>query len=1104
MPIWNTITNSFQNFVGQFQPQNTISVENPQSGSSSGDDSATGDGGSGGGQGVSSAFSDVAVGPQVSAGQYSSLYGGGSDGGSGGGSDGGSSAAPEISGELISNESLDPNTVFIDGQGYSVAPENQAEFILTAGQVYGGSGGQDVNAPSYESPNISGGNLLTDTGLGYSGIAQPGDITQTYIPGIDYAQQQMAQQTQSTQMPQSYQVQNDIEPQYQSSIIDVAPQVFGGGIRRGGQATAVLAGNVLEFGGQGLQTGSDIFITSERTAMNYANQLTDKDLQIRAQKYIDDYNQTQQSFDNTKFSETKLNTYSKKANDILLISYMKGLLKIQNKRNTGVNANIVSTQNKLNEIIIEQNKLLENNIDKDGYYTGDNWSKVESNMNKITKLEEKLKQYKDKLPNYTNAPKPDAFRNVVGLSTNMLGQSLEFGGQALKKVDVTKINAENFGGGIQTALSAPAYFGAGLGEGLTGKTIRPKLNENRSPNMFDDLIYESGKAVPTEIENVGLVFQPKAWYEQPERVASGLVTTAFLAQPAYKLVRGGTSALVKFTLEKNTILAKIKGTPLTRGIVKLETQFGKGGVAREVGDIIVDQRINTIKNTFSSKTYELVKSGDKIIKKTIKTIKDRKIEPNNELLISLRKQTQTNPTKIKIDDKLASRLLVNEQGIGGVINTQVRRIAKIKTGAETTRVRMLTTGVGQKSKIIKISGPAQRTKLKSKISNKIDKDIISEIEVDYSGRRTIQTGTFGSDTIKEGALSRNKILAQIRKEQGINIGKKTSTATYEQKIIYNKAGQPIGLKTYKKPAPLVKEKINKLTDLNLGGIDDSNRLSMLTTDIRTRTGGPMRFKYSPLEVAEGTIKRSGKGTGRWGKKGQLSSYADEANDFIPDFNMDGLQSPLLGNVKSGSSVNVALTTIKRPNTRLISEALSDISHGKQLYLQNTRIKLPQFQNRIRNLAAMKQDTKTLQASEQSLLQQQIVRQRIIHQPIQQEIQKAATTQRFKSAQTQKQITPVITEELVPLKSITTTPKPTKPTKPKKPYKPRIPLFLKIEHDFNKPIRKKKTKKKGKSRYSASLGGLLSRSKKKPKTITGVERRGSKDDYSKQVSNLLGL
>ena len=75
-----------------------------------------------------------------------------------------------------------------------------------------------------------------------------------------------------------------------------------------------------------------------------------------------------------------------------------------------------------------------------------------------------------------------------------------------------------------------------------------------------------------------------------------------------------------------------------------------------------------------------------------------------------------------------------------------------------------------------------------------------------------------------------------------------------------------------------------------------------------------------------------------------------------------------------------------------------------------------------------------------------------------------------------------------------------------PYKTPKKIIIPSKNKEHDVVRKKLTKKKRKyfNRYSASLGGLVSGSTKKPKIITGIERRGSKADYSKQVKRLTGL
>jgi len=75
----------------------------------------------------------------------------------------------------------------------------------------------------------------------------------------------------------------------------------------------------------------------------------------------------------------------------------------------------------------------------------------------------------------------------------------------------------------------------------------------------------------------------------------------------------------------------------------------------------------------------------------------------------------------------------------------------------------------------------------------------------------------------------------------------------------------------------------------------------------------------------------------------------------------------------------------------------------------------------------------------------------------------------------------------------------------KPYEQKPKMTPPSKKDYD--IKDKKSKLKQQkyfTRYSASLGGLLQGGTKKPKTITGVERRGGKIDVSKQIRKLTGL
>jgi len=81
--------------------------------------------------GFSSADPSLAKGPQVSAGEYTRRFGGGGGGGS-------PAPAPQ------SSVSIQGNTVFINGQGFSVMPSEQARFIQQRTSGYGSSAQQAI------------------------------------------------------------------------------------------------------------------------------------------------------------------------------------------------------------------------------------------------------------------------------------------------------------------------------------------------------------------------------------------------------------------------------------------------------------------------------------------------------------------------------------------------------------------------------------------------------------------------------------------------------------------------------------------------------------------------------------------------------------------------------------------------------------------------------------------------------------------------------------------------------------------------------------------------------------------------------------------------
>ena len=1147
MPIWSNIVSGVQNYVGQFQPQNTITVTNPQSGGS----------GSSGDQGFSSAddgFSSAGV--PVSgggSGSSSSSSSGSSSGGSSysGGSNIIEQAAIET-GYIEPSNLLDRNTVVIDGQGYSVAPEHQAEFIATSGQRYSSSTGVPSSSIDYQ----SGGNLLTDTGLGFSGVSQPSelvpsDITQTYIPGIDYTLQQMAQKTQSTQIPELFQVEYDIDPERQSTLLDTIPTVMGGVLRRGGQGLTYGAGSVLDFTGDILGQGADIIFTPEQTAIKEAAKLTDPKLQQLAQEQFDDF-----STSTTPFGLQGADRY-------YLLGRIKGLVKRQERINerTGqdVSANIDTTRKELNAAI-EQNNILigddiKTEIDPDTgeealYYIGDKWSQVDKLNKKITSLESELEKQQNKLPEYENLPKTDVVRRAAGGVSDVLTTTISGIGQGLQAVspyaDITKLSTLS-GNDLVTAgktiVTAPAYYGAGIGEEISGPSggVKDFLDENIGTNVVSEFIYKAGRETPAEVKKMGLIFSKDAWQEQPQEFYEGLVNVGFLARPTYKFANSGTQAVIRWKTIKD--IGKMEGKVIGDDLVRFETQFGKKGVAGEVGDVIVQQEIDTLKNTIRSRTYQFVREKGKTVKKLVDETAETALKQSDDVMIAeIKKQLQNKPSKIKLDDKRLIRHLVDEPGFGGVIKTRLRRKARVTVGQQSkVGVKKGTTTTLSKigKQKAKFAQPVESySKLPVDITSAEANAIIGfggdsfGISTQNPMRRLIQKISLQSTTAQEGALYRKIIGVKSRTEQALKLGDKTDTTKKWVKLIKNEAGEVVGVKTYIKPRPKVTEKITQTTDINVGGMIGDGRLADIVTDLRTVSGGPMKYQYSPLEVAKGTIKSVGRGSGPWGKKGQRLqlSYADKADDvalginkadevidLIPDVNVNPLQSTLLGPTQKTVTSKYVLTEIKTPSSELTNMALKNMNKGSKLYLDSTKIQLPSFQNKIKALGTYNtiENVQGKELQQEQLLQQKVLQQKVLQQQLLQQqiiqqqnmiVQQGVLQKQQRLSQRKTQKTPLI-QPRVPKLTPVIGPiirTPVRPAKPKKPKRPKFPLVFKMDNKDIFTERKKNNKKAFSSRYSASLSGLLKGSKKKPKIITGVEMRGSKKDFSKEIRKLTGL
>ena len=1179
MSIFTDIGNAFQNFVGQYQPQNTIqvtysytpeqqSIYNPE------DDTPPP---------PSSYF------PESPITTYINNSGNGV-----------STAFPPPDDPIPWIQ--DPIDILLPPdrrQSRYTPPEDQPQSPIynPLQEEYQQTYSNQTTTPS--------GNFLAGVGFDLGGV----DISQVYVPGLDYTQNQMSVNTQSTtvniQPPDTNKFEYPSESTAQQSI-GYAKDLFTGSIENMGQNVVFGAGKTLDVIGDQFGYASDIIITPEQTAIEEANKLIDPDLQAKAQEYINNFNE----------STTPIGFQG--ADRYLLLGKIKALVNKQNEINKNTNTNVLKTiedtQTELNKIITEQNKLFDNKIevgtDPDTgkevkYFTGTDteWQEVNTLTIKINKLEDKLERNTNKLPTYENLPETDTFRNVIGITGDIVGQTVSGTGQVLQEVspyaDVTKIpdmNADQFFTGARTALTSVGLVTAGaisegskklgvveLPKGTTGEKTLARavgikdydlgaLDFNKlsdayaydgkamdyilpERNVVDKMLYETGATIPDEVKNVGLVFKPSAWEEQPNEVAEGLITTAVLAIPTYKLLKKGTQAAIEWKFTRD--IGKMEGRVIADDVVLFKTQFGKKGVAKEVGDVIVEQRIDTLKNTISSKTYQFVKKDNKVVKNLVSEVAEAPIASNVDrtFMAELRKQLQSKPNKIKLDNTIIRNTLVKEDGFSGAINTRIRRKARVTVGQEAKGGVIQKTQITGKEgkKQVSFAGPAETGKPQgiNELAAIIGEDAYG-IQTTSPVRRLIQKTKLKMSTIKEGQLYRQMLGGTQKTEQALKIGKKTDIGEAWAKPIYNEGGELIGIQRYVKPGPIVKEKISQTTNINLGGMIEDGSLSNVVTALKTRSGGPMRFQYNPLEVAEGTIKQVGKGSGKMGKKGQQllqtsqadevidfipdsgkmgkkgqqllqTSQADEVIDFIPDLDVTDLRSALLGPTTKTTTSRFALTKIKTPSNKLTEEALKNVLSGKKLYLDSQRFTLPTVTENLQKLAMLggvevlknEQELTQEQELQQRLLQTQLLQQRQIQRQDQQQqllqdkilqqeqIIRQSQTQRGKTITAQQTITQQQLERFTPFR--TTPVRPTKPEKPKTPIRkiPKI-VFGFDDKDFTPRIKKKKKKKKFSTRYSASLSGLISGSKKKPKTITGVERRGSLKDYSKQVRQLTGL